>query len=222
MTVAEIDADRCHAVADEINASGGRALAMVCDVNSRAQIDATVAATVEAFGPPDVLVNCAQGGGRGQGSRALETLTDEDFRIAFQGGPIATFYGMSAVFPYMRERGGSIVNFVSQVGILGDIGMAAYGTAKEGIRGLTRHAAREWGQYGITVNAVAPTALGEQNIRFGEMYPERYARILEDIPLRRFGDPDTDIAPGVLSLVTDMKYLTGSTVVLGGGRTMLT
>lgn len=221
VAVADIDAERAENVAREIAREGGRAVAVTTDVNSRAQVEALVAATVAQFGPPDVLVNCAQGGGRGKGLRPLETLVDEDFLEAFQGGPLATIYGMQAVFPHMKERGGSIVNFVSQVGILGDPGMSAYGISKEAIRGLTRHAAREWGSYDITVNAVAPTALGEQTIRFGEEHPERYARYLSDIPLGRYGDPDADIAPGVLALVTDLRYMTGATVVLGGGRTVL-
>src|SRR4051794_25872556 len=76
VTVADIDRQRAADVVETIDRGGESALAVECDVNQRAQIDAMVAATVEAFGPPDILVNCAQGGGRGTGLRALETLVD--------------------------------------------------------------------------------------------------------------------------------------------------
>src|ERR1700736_2551067 len=142
-------------VVQEIGVAGGRALAIMCDVNFRDQVDAAAAATGAAFGAPDILINNAQGGGQGGGT-TLEDATDEAFEAAFRGGVLSSLYGMQAVFPYMRERGGAIVNMASSTGIMGDPGFSAYGTAKEAIRGLTKHAAREWGTYAITVNVVAP------------------------------------------------------------------
>jgi NAD(P)-dependent dehydrogenase (short-subunit alcohol dehydrogenase family) len=211
---------KCVAVAAEIEEAGGTALALLCDVNERAQVDEVVRRTVDAFGPPDILINNAQGGGMGSG-HALASVEDDVFLDAFRGGVLSTLYGMQAVFPHMSERGGSIVNMASSTGIMGDPGFAPYGTAKEGIRGLTKHAAREWGRYGIRVNVVAPAALGEGAAKFRDEAPARWEAILKQIPLGRMGDPEEDIGRGILALVTDLGYLTGATIALDGGRCIL-
>jgi NAD(P)-dependent dehydrogenase (short-subunit alcohol dehydrogenase family) len=109
----------------------------------------------------------------------------------------------------------------SSTGIMGDPGFAPYGSAKEAIRGLTKHAAREWGRYGIQVNVVAPAALGEGAARFRDEAPRRWEAILKQIPLGYMGDPLDDIGRGVLAIVTDLKYLTGATLALDGGRCIL-
>jgi NAD(P)-dependent dehydrogenase (short-subunit alcohol dehydrogenase family) len=143
------------------------------------------------------------------------------FLDAYRGGLLSSLYGMQAVFPHMAGRGGSIVNMASSTGIMGDPGFAPYGTAKEAIRGLTKHAAREWGRHGITVNVVAPAALGEGAARFRDEAPRRWEAILRQIPLGYMGDPKEDIGRGVLALVTDLRYLTGATIALDGGRCIL-
>jgi len=211
---------RCEEVAVGISGSGGRAIALQCDVNHRDQVDRAVAATVEAFGPPDILVNNAQGGGLGEAG-PLESVDEQVFLDAYRGGLLSSLYGMQAVFPHMAGRGGAIVNMASSTGIMGDPGFSPYGTAKEAIRGLTKHAAREWGRHGITVNVVAPAALGEGAARFRDEAPRRWEAILKQIPLGYMGDPKEDIGRGVLALVTDMRYLTGATIALDGGRCIL-
>jgi NAD(P)-dependent dehydrogenase (short-subunit alcohol dehydrogenase family) len=220
VTVAGRTLSKCEAVAAEIESAGGRALAVACDVNERAQVDAVVEQTVSTFGPPDILVNNAQGGGMG-GDHALDSVGDDVFLAAFRGGVLSSLFGMQAVFPHMRARGGNIVNMASSTGIMGDPGFAPYGTAKEGIRGLTKHAAREWGRYDIKVNVVAPAALGEGAARFRDEAPKRWEAILKQIPLGRMGDPEDDIGRGILALVTDLQYLTGATLALDGGRCIL-
>lgn len=220
VTVAGRTLSKCERVADEIERVGGRALALECDVNHRDQIDDMVHRTVESFGPPDILVNNAQGGGLGGGHR-LETVSDDVFLDAFRGGVLSSLYAMQAVFPYMMERTGNIVNMASSTGIMGDPGFGPYGTAKEAIRGLTKHAAREWGRYGIRVNVVAPAALGEGASRFRDEAPKRWEAIIKQIPLARMGDPQDDIGRGILAIVTDLHYLTGATLALDGGRCIL-
>jgi 2-hydroxycyclohexanecarboxyl-CoA dehydrogenase len=207
-------------VAEEIEEAGGSALAVKCDVNVRAQVDELVRNGVDAFGPPDILVNNAQGGGAG-GGRPLDSVTDDQLYAAFQGGPVATLYGMQACLPFMRERGGTIVNMGSSTGVMGDPGFSPYGIAKEAIRGLTKHAAREWGRYGITVNVLCPAAASEGAERFAREAPRRWEAILRQIPLGYMGDPDDDIAPVVVALATDLRYLTGATLMLDGGRCLL-
>jgi 2-hydroxycyclohexanecarboxyl-CoA dehydrogenase len=212
--------EKVTAVTDDILGKGGEAIAVRCDVNHRAQVDEMVALAVEEFGPPDILVNNAQGGGNGAAG-PLETVTDEAVLAALQGGLLSTLYGMQACFPHMKERGGTIVNFGSSTGVMGDPGFSAYGANKEAVRGLTKHAAREWGRYGITVNVICPAALGESAARFRDDAPRRWEAIIKQIPLGRMGDPYDDIAPAVLALATDLRYLTGATLMIDGGRCIL-
>jgi 2-hydroxycyclohexanecarboxyl-CoA dehydrogenase len=207
-------------VARAIEERAGRATARRCDVNNRSEVVDLVSATVATFGRVDILVNNAQGGGGG-GSAPLEDADEEAFLAAYRGGLLSSLYGMQAVFPHLVADGGAIVNMASSTGIMGDPGFAAYGTAKEAIRGLTKHAAREWGRYGITVNVVAPAALGEGAARFRDEAPTRWEAIMRQIPLGYIGDPNEDIGRGVLALVTDLRYLTGATVALDGGRCIL-
>src|SRR4029079_19411877 len=89
----------------------------------------------------------------------LEAMPVENFDFAIATGVRACFFGCQAVFPYLRLRGGGkIINFAAGWGLEGYAGAVDYNCTKEAIRGLTRTAAREWGQYGINVNAVCPAA----------------------------------------------------------------
>lgn len=212
---------RVGQVAAEIAAAGGRARAVQCDVLQPDSIAAAVAACLETFGPPDILVNNAQGGHAG-GGIGLEDSTPDLVEESLRGGLFATLHAMLACFPHMRAGGcGTIVNFGSSTGVGGDPGFAAYGLNKEAIHGLTKHAAREWGRYGITVNTICPAALTE-NLRAKFLENPAWERaIVRAVPLGRLGDPERDIAPAVVALATDLRYLTGATLMLDGGRVLL-
>ena len=88
---------KCEAVAAEIADLGGTALPIACDVGVRAQVDAAVAATVEAFGGIDILVNNAQSSVQAK----LEDTTDEDIELAWRTGALATFYAMQSALPHL-------------------------------------------------------------------------------------------------------------------------
>ena len=206
---------KCEAVAAEITAFGGTALALACDVTKRAEIDATVAATAGHFGGLDALINNAQS----TVQRLIADLTDDDVEVCWRSGPMATLHGMQAVLPLLRARGGgTIVNFGSSTAIEGNATFGGYAMAKEAIRGLSRVAAREWGRYGIRVNVVVPTALSPAAERFRDADPERFRRQEARFALRRMGDPETDIGRAIVALVSDdLAYLTGDTLMLTGG-----
>ena len=212
---------KCQDVADEITAAGGRAIALECDVNDRSQIDRSVAATAEAFGSPSILVNNAHGGPMSP-EPPVEELTEERCYAAWRGSFLASLYGMQAVFPAMKEAGGgSIVNVVSQVGIVGEPLYGGYGSAKESVRALTRHAARGWGQYGIRVNAIAPTAYNQRLEKARDDFSPFLQSVVDRIPLGYLGEAYDDIGRAVLALVTDLRYVTGSTLTLDGGLCVL-
>jgi 2-hydroxycyclohexanecarboxyl-CoA dehydrogenase len=213
--------DKVERVAEKIRSEGGRAIALACDVCHRDEIDRAVAATSAQLGPPDICVNNAQGSGAGQ-CPPIEDLDDETILAAHLGGPLATLYGMQACFPHMRARGGgTIVNMGSSTGVMGDRRFTAYGMAKEAIRSLTKHAANEWGRYGITVNVLCPAAMSDGAEKFRAANPDRWEQVLREIPLGRMGSADDDIAPTVVALATDLRYVTGATIMVDGGRCIL-
>jgi NAD(P)-dependent dehydrogenase (short-subunit alcohol dehydrogenase family) len=93
---------------------------------------------------------------------------------------------------------------------------------KEAIRGLSRVAAREWGPDGIRVNVICPAAASPSAMKFRDADPERFQRIIRQIPLGRMGDEVEDIGRAVAALVSDdFRYLTGATLLLDGGRLLV-
>ena len=127
---------------------------------------------------------------------------------------------MMASFPYLKEQAGKVVNFGSTAGTEGRPNMITYGAAKEAVRGLTKGFAVEWGIYDINVNTICPTGTSpaweahKENI--GE---EGVEKALELFPIKRMGDPETDIANIVLFLSSYLSdYMTGRTLFADGGR----
>lgn len=208
-------ASKCARTADEIRLVGGTAIPLSCDVMRREDVDAVVQETVKTFGMVDVLVNNAAD------SRAGVSLLDttfDDVVLAFNSSVLGTMYFMQACFPYLKERGGKIVNLGSTAGIVGQRGQGAYAIAKEGVRALTRVAAREWGRYKINVNAVCPFADSPGFKQWTERSPEEVRKGLATIALRRIGECEGDIGRAVVFLASsDSDYITGQTIMVDGG-----
>jgi NAD(P)-dependent dehydrogenase (short-subunit alcohol dehydrogenase family) len=204
--------------AAQIAERGGRAHPVVGDVAERADVERMVAETVRVFGRLDILVNNAQSSTQS----SLERTSDEDVELAYRSGPLAAFHAMRAALPHLRATRGSVVNLGSSAAVQGDPGFGAYAMAKEAIRGLSRVAAREWGGYGIRVNVICPAALSPAAEAYLAERPEHAERVLAGIPMGRLGDAEQDIGRAVVALVSDdMAYLTGATLMLEGGRTLL-
>jgi 2-hydroxycyclohexanecarboxyl-CoA dehydrogenase len=206
---------KCDDVATEISASGGVAASVQCDVTRRADVNRAVEYAVDTYGGVDVMVNNAQSAVQ----KALVDTSDDDVELCFRSGAMATLYGMQAAYPHLVARsGGSIVNLGSSTAIDGNRMFGPYAMAKEAIRGLSRVAAREWGSDNIRVNVIVPNAMSPAAEEFRDHHPERFARQVSAIPLRRMGDPYEDIGRAVASLVSDnCSYLTGQTIMLTGG-----
>ena len=127
------------------------------------------------------------------------------------------FY-MREAFPYLQKTKGSIINFASGAGLFGRVGQSSYAAAKEGIRGMSRVAAAEWGPYGVNVNVICPLAMTEGLQEWKENYPELYSQTIKGVPMGRFADPETDIGRVCIFLASDdAKYVTGETITLQGG-----
>jgi NAD(P)-dependent dehydrogenase (short-subunit alcohol dehydrogenase family) len=220
--VAVVDRNGDHAgttAAEIVDGAGGTAIPITTDVRDAAAVDECVAAVIERFGTVDILVNNAQAA---PPAGPLENMTEDDWRLAIDSGLMGSFFSMRACFPYLKEHGGKIVNLRSSAGTDGMAFMAAYAAAKEAIGGLTRTAAREWGKYGINVNAISPAANSPGMAGWVAADPERSQRALDRNPISRLGDCERDIGRSVVFLVgPDSDYITGMTIMVDGGASFL-
>jgi NAD(P)-dependent dehydrogenase (short-subunit alcohol dehydrogenase family) len=200
----------------EIEARGGRAIAIVCDVAKPEDIERTVEATVERLGGIDILVNNAYEGAFGP----LLSLDDAAFMRGIVAGPLASFRFMRACHPHLQRRGGgNIVNLATSAAVRWDSSnYGAYAVAKQGVRALTRAAAAEWGADAIRVNSIAPLALSPALKAWTESDPEGKT-FFNSVPLKRIGDCEQDIGRAVVAIVSsELGYLNGATIPLDGGQ----
>ena len=220
VVVAELKEHRAQRTAAEIAAAGGDALAVATDVGDQAQVRQMIDSTVRRFGTVDILVNNAQGM---HARTPLAELTSEQVDIFWISGVKGTLWCMQAVYPIMKAKGcGRIINFVSSAGIRGEPGLGDYAATKEGIRGLTKTAAREWGRDGITVNCIAPGALSKRGQEFIQRDPAEFERRNAEKCIPRLGDPEADIAPVAVFLASDeSRFVTGQTMFADGGYCLL-
>ncbi len=198
---------------------GVKVVVVQADVNESADneavVNSVVKAAIDAFGRIDVLINNAQASASGV---TIEKHTTEQFNLAMYSGLYATFYYMKACYPYLKETKGSVINFASGAGLFGNFGQCSYAAAKEGIRGLTRVAATEWGRDGINVNVVCPLAWTSQLEQFKNAYPDAFEKNVHMPPMGHFGDAEKEIGRVCVQLANpDFKYMTGETITLEGG-----
>lgn len=194
---------------------GVEVLPVVADGADEEAIKNVVKKTIEKFGKMNVLVNNAQVSKSGV---MLKDHTKEDFDLAIYSGLYATFFYMRECYPYLKESKGSVINFASGAGLFGKLGQSSYAAAKEGIRGMSRVAAAEWGPDGINVNVVCPLAMTESLEQWKEAYPDLFEKTIQGIPLGRFADPENDIGRVCVFLASDdADYVTGETITLQGG-----
>lgn len=198
---------------------GIKVLPVQADVSAGTDNETTAANVVkqaiDTFGRIDVLINNAQASASGV---TLADHTTEQFDLAVYSGLYAAFYYMKACYPYLKETKGSVINFASGAGLFGNFGQCAYAAAKEGIRGLTRVAATEWGPDGINVNVVCPLAWTAQLENFEKAYPEAFKANVKMPPMGHYGNVETEIGRVCVQLASpDFKFMTGETLTLEGG-----
>jgi gluconate 5-dehydrogenase len=206
-------------VRDEITARGGKALAMACDVTDPGDVEEVVSAAEESFGSVDVVVNNS---GATWGAPPHE-MPPEKFDQVIAVNVRGTFLMSQAVGRRMIERGdgGTIVNISSVAGLVGGhpdyMQTVGYNSSKGAVISMTRDLATSWAPYGITVNAIAP---GWFPTRMSGALIEKFEeKMLEGIPLGRFGNPE-DLKGVVVFLASPAaSYVTGQTLVVDGGAT---
>lgn len=196
-----------------------KVLALQADISAGTDNEATAAdvvkQTMEAFGRIDVLINNAQASASGV---TLAEHTTQQFDLAVYSGLYAAFYYMKACYPHLKETKGAVINFASGAGLFGNFGQCAYAAAKEGIRGLSRVAATEWGKDGINVNVICPLAWTAQLENFEKAYPDAFKANVKMPPAGHYGDVETEIGRVCVQLASpDFKYMNGETLTLEGG-----
>jgi NAD(P)-dependent dehydrogenase (short-subunit alcohol dehydrogenase family) len=205
------------ALEQEIRGLGRDVLSVQMDVRDLAQIGPAVDAAVERFGRLDILVNNA---GLGP-SNLAENVTEADFDLTMDVNVKGTFFASQAAGRVMiKQGGGRIINLSSQAGFVALPTEAIYCASKAAVAHLTKCLAVEWGRYGITVNAVAPTFIRTDGTAEALSDPIFEADVVERIAaLHRIGEP-MDVAGAVVFLASPAASLiTGTTTLIDGGWT---
>ncbi|MEI6703195.1 MAG: 3-oxoacyl-[acyl-carrier-protein] reductase [Deltaproteobacteria bacterium] len=216
-TIVAVDVDQVatDAIVEELQAAGGKALAVVGNVTVPGDAERMMDAAVEAYGRVDILVNNA--GITRDG--LLMRMKDEEWDAVMNVNLKGAFLCTRAAFKVMsKQRYGRIINIASVVGQMGNAGQANYCASKAGLIGLTKSNAREMAKRNITVNAVAPGFIA--TAMTDALSDKVRAELTAQIPLERLGSAD-DIANAVVFLASEASgYITGHVLSVNGGMYM--
>jgi len=213
IAIIDVDREAAEATGSEVRELGCRALVEAADVSDLDTVEAAIEQVVEQLGRLDVVVNNA---GIEKRAPFLE-IAREDWQRQLDVNLSGTFYCTQAAAREMAKRKyGRIVNLSSVAGLIGPIDLAAYGAAKAGIVGLTRAAALDLADYGITVNAIAPGPI-ETELMLGAWSAEALRERPQHGAIARFGTVE-EIAHAALFLASpESGFITGTTVSVDGG-----
>jgi 3-oxoacyl-[acyl-carrier protein] reductase len=215
IVVGDVNMDKALETQKEIESLGRRCLALQLDVTNYAKVEEVINKILDKFTKVDILVNNAGITKDNLLLRMSEAEWDAVLNVNLKGVFNCT---KAASRVMIKQRSGKIVNIASIIGIIGNAGQANYSASKGGIIALTKTTAKELASRNINVNAVAPgfiqtdmTAKLSENVR---------QKMLEAIPLGRFGSP-ADVANLCLFLASEeSSYINGQTIVVDGGMVM--
>lgn len=208
-------AAKAEEVVKEIEAAGGKAEAIQCNVSDYTKAGELMDYVIKKYGRVDILVNNA--GITRDG--LLMKMSEEDFDAVLDTNLKGAFNCMKHVSRQMiKQKAGRIINMSSVSGVAGNAGQTNYAASKAGIIGLTKAAAREMASRGITVNAIAPGFIVTE---MTDVLPDAIKESTkEQIPMKKFGET-ADIANAVAFFASDeAKYITGQVLCVDGGMAM--
>ncbi|MCK4449441.1 MAG: SDR family oxidoreductase [Anaerolineae bacterium] len=211
VVVSDINLEVARKTVQEIEARGGRAVALKVDVTNLQEAEALTERAVQSFGKLDILVNNAGI----YPSAPITEITEEEWDLVMavnlKGGILCS---QAAARRMIAQRQGVIVNVASMDAKTRTTGNAHYAASKAGVISFTRTLACEMASYGIRVNAVSPGWIGTETLR---KKADRWRQAVEEIPVGRLGTPE-DVAEAVLFLVSDVAgYITGEILDVNGG-----
>jgi len=215
VVISDINLEKARETCREIEALGREALAVGGNVADAREAEAMVQQTIEKFGRMDILVNNA-GITRDQ---VLLRMKEEDWDLVLSVNLKGAFLCTKAALrPFLKQKGGKIVNISSVTGEMGNAGQANYAASKAGVLGFTKSIAREYARRNIQVNAVAP---GFIDTAMSQAIPQKDREFLiKQIPMERLGSPE-DVAAAVLFLASPAAdYITGQVLNVNGGMYM--
>jgi len=211
--VLDKDSTAATAVANGINAAGGRARPLIVDLADGPGLRQALPSLTAEFGAPDILINNA---GMAAMIPAVECPLDH-WQLTMAVNVTAPMLLMQHALPHMRQKGwGRIINVASTSGLRAGTGRMAYGTSKAALIAMTRQFAIEVADWGVTVNAIAP---GPVDTPMVQAHHSSATRSLygDMVPMRRYGRPE-EIADGIFFMASDQaSFITGHTLSIDGG-----
>ena len=218
VVVSSRNQELCDEVAGEINAAGGRAIGIACNINYKEQLENLVKQTEIQLGSIDILVcNAAINPYFGPS----QEISDSAFDKVMHANIGSVHKLCQLVIPSMAGNGGGSVIIVSSIGGLkGSDALGAYAISKAADMQIARNLAVEWGPKNVRINCIAPGLVRTDFARALWENPEIYAATVSKYPLRRIGEPD-EIAGTAVLLASDAgSFTTGQTIVIDGGGTI--
>lgn len=226
VAILDFDKEALAEALDRLGGTGPDRMGVACDVTDEAALATAVSQVIEQFGGLDVLINNAGL----QYISPIEDFPSDSFRRLLDVMLVAPFLIIKQVFPIMKhQKSGRIINLASINGLVGFSGKAGYNSAKHGVIGLTKVAALEGAEYGITVNALCPGYVDTELVR-GQLNDLARTRgvplekVLEEViyplvPQKRLLEP-REVADYCLFLASGRaRGITGQAVVIDGGYT---
>ena len=215
--VTDIDLSECEKVVAEIKSRGGEAEAFKLDVSDKTEVEKVFTEVAKKFGRLDILVNNA---GIYVPKPALEITEEEWDRMLAINLKGQFLCAQQAAKAMSKNHWGRIINVSSiasgGVGV-GFSGAAHYSASKGGVIGMTETLAAEWGEFGITVNAVAPGIIDTPMVQAAQTPKEVMEALMQRIPLKRIGRPEEVSALVVFLASEESSYVTGATFYVDGG-----
>jgi NAD(P)-dependent dehydrogenase (short-subunit alcohol dehydrogenase family) len=220
--VVVVDINEGSQVKTEIEAKGGEAIAIRTDVSREESTKSMSQAAIEHFGRIDILVNNA-GLFVSLGKKCFYEISESEWDQVMGVNLKGLFLCCKAVYPYMKQQGrGKIINVSSSTVFMGSPGFVHYVTSKGGIIAFTRSLARELGDDGISVNAVAPGLTVSDGVQGNPtMYPEEALRLAAAGRCFKRNESPDDLTGVVAFLASDESdFITGQTIVVDGGAVL--
>ncbi|EXJ60796.1 hypothetical protein A1O7_04949 [Cladophialophora yegresii CBS 114405] len=222
LALSDINQSSLNETVEKVRARGVEVIGTVVDVSKSASVDDWTAETMKHFGRLDGAANVAGVEGKPGGSvfNNIVDITDDHWDFVQHVNVTGLFYCVRAQLRVM-ERGASILNVASMAGLMGRPGIAAYSTSKHAAIGLTRTAAKEVGERGIRVNAIAPGPVATpmlDRIRMDGGTEERaVTNTYKNVPLQRLGSPEEMAKTICFALGDDASWTTGAVFSVDGG-----